>query len=140
MRHKDLINHPDPETRKLWTGGGEKEFGRLCQGYNETKGKDVLRFIHKHEVPSHKPVTYPRFTAAYRPEKADPCRIRITAGGDKLTYDGETATYGASLTTIKTHLNSVVSTPDAQYCSADCSNMYLETGLPDPQFVHFHLS
>ena len=45
MRHKDLINHPDPETRKLWPGGGEKEFGSLCQGYNETKGKDVLRFI-----------------------------------------------------------------------------------------------
>ena len=34
MRHKQLINHPDPEIRKLWMGGNEKEFGRLCQGYN----------------------------------------------------------------------------------------------------------
>ena len=33
------------KTRKLWSGGGEKEFGRLCQGYNVIKGKDVLGFI-----------------------------------------------------------------------------------------------
>ena len=93
-----------------------------------------MRFIRKDEVPipTHKSVTYPRFTAAYRPEKADLYRVRIRAGGDKLTDHGETATYGAGMTTIKTHLNSAVSTPGAKYCSADCSNVYLETGLPDP--------
>ena len=77
MRHKQLINHPDSEIRKQWVGGNEKE-----QGY-----KDVLRFIPEHEVPVHKPVTYPRFTAAYRPEKADPHRIQITTRGAKLTYN-----------------------------------------------------
>ena len=41
MRHKQLINHPYPDIRKLWVGGNEKKFGRLCQGYNDTKGKDV---------------------------------------------------------------------------------------------------
>ena len=40
----------------------------------------------------------------------------------------------------ETHLNSVVSTPKAKYCTADCSNMYLETGLPDPQYVRSHIS
>ena len=60
MRHKYLLNHPDPdpETRKLWTGGGEKEFGRLCQGNNNTKGKYVLRFIQKDEVSSNKRSTF----------------------------------------------------------------------------------
>ena len=70
MQHKQLISHPDPKIRKLWAGGNEKVFGRLCQGYDETKGKDVLKFIQEDEVPAHKPVTYPRFTAAYRPKKA----------------------------------------------------------------------
>ena len=77
-------------------------------GYNETKGKDVLRLIRKDKVPAYKPVTYPRFTVAYRPEKADSYRICITAGRDKLIHDGETANYGAGMTTIKTILNSVV--------------------------------
>ena len=26
MRHKQLINHPDPEIRKLWVDDNEKEF------------------------------------------------------------------------------------------------------------------
>ena len=97
MRHKQLINHPDPKIRALWNGGNEKEYGRLFQGFNTTKGKDVLHFIHKHEVPTDKTVTYPQCTAAYRPEKEDPYRVRITAGVDKLTYDGETATHAAGL-------------------------------------------
>ena len=78
-----------------------------------------MRFTREDKILAHKPVIYPRLTAAYRAKKADLYRIRITAGRDKLTYDGKTATYGAGLTTIKTHLNSVVSTPGAKYCSAN---------------------
>ena len=62
MRYMDLINHLDLDIRKLWSRGSEKELGRICQGHNETKGKDVLRFIRKDKVPADKPVTYPRCT------------------------------------------------------------------------------
>ena len=108
----------------------------LFQGFKDTPGKDVLIS----EIPADKKVTYPRVTTAYRPEKEDPYRTRITAGGDKLDYDGETATHSASMTTIKTHWNSVLSTKTAKYCTADCSNMYLESVLPSPQYVRFKLS
>jgi hypothetical protein len=140
MRYNDLIRHPNKETRDLWLGSGQKEYGRLFQGYKETEGKDVLKWIYKSEVPADKQVTYPRVTTAFRPEKEDPYRTQITAGGDKLDYDGETATHSASMTTIKTHWNSVLSTKDARYCTADCSNMYLESILPSPQFVRFKLT
>ena len=135
MRYNDLIKHPNKETRNLWIGSGEKEYGRLFQGFKDTPGKDVLKWIYKSEVPAEKQVTYPRVTTAFRPEKEDPYRTRITAGGDRLDYDGETATHSASMTTIKTHWNSVLSTKDAKYCTADCSNMYLESVLPSPQYM-----
>jgi len=140
MRYNDLIKHPNRETRDLWIGSGKKEYGRLFQGFKDTPGKDVLQWIYKSEVPKDKQVTYPRVTTAFRPEKEDPYRTRITAGGDRLDYDGETATHSAGMTTIKTHWNSVLSTKEAKYCTADCSNMYLESVLPSPQFVRFKLT
>ena len=42
--------------------------------------------------------------------------------------------------TIKVHWNSTVSTPNARYCSADISNMYLCSELPDAQYVKFPVS
>jgi hypothetical protein len=39
--------------------------------------------------------------------------------------------------TIKMHWNSVVSTPGAKYCTADISNMYLCSLLPDEEYVWF---
>ena len=138
MRYKDLINHPNLEIRNLWIrSGGEKEFGRLFQGYKDTKGKGVLVFIRKEDIPKDVKVTYARYTAAYRPEKADPYRTRITAGGDLLIYIGNTTTHTATSETIKIHWNSVISSPGYRYCTMDCSNMYLESFLPTPQYVRF---
>ena len=77
---------------------------------------------------------------AYRPEKSDPNRTRITAGGDKLDYEGDTATHSASMTIIKCHWNSVISTPKAKYATGDAGNMYLESTLPKPQYVKFKYS
>ena len=42
--------------------------------------------------------------------------------------------------TIKCHWNSVLSTPGAKYCTADISNMYLCSELPDAQYVRFQIS
>ena len=42
--------------------------------------------------------------------------------------------------TIKCHWNSVLSTPGAKYCTADISNMYLCSELPDAQYVRFNVS
>ena len=82
--YRELIKHPNEKIRNRWLTSGEDEFGRLFQGFepNGIEGMNVLRWIHKKEIPAHKSVTYPRYTVAYRPEKADPNRTRITVGGD----------------------------------------------------------
>ena len=98
---------------------------------------DVLDRIPRHKVPQHKKVTYPRYTVDIRPEKSESNRIRITAGGDQLDYHGNVSTHTASMETIKTHWNSVVSTPNARYCTGDISNMYLCSSLDDAEYVRF---
>ena len=100
---------------------------------------NVLDWIHRGEVPNGKKVTYPRYTVDYRPEKDEPYRTRITAGGNLLDYAGDTTTHTASMETIKCHCNSVLSTLGAKYCTADISNMYLCSELPDAQYVRFQI-
>ena len=38
-------------------------------------------------------VTYPRYVVAVRPEKSEPYRTRITAGGDRIDYEGNVTTH-----------------------------------------------
>jgi len=137
MSLKDLLQHPDPKVREIWEKSSCKEYGSLFQGHGDTEGMNVLTFIPKEDVPPDAKVTYPRTTVAYRPEKDDQNRTRITAGGDQLEYDGDTATHSASMTTIKCHWNSVLSTKYAKYATADLKNMYLKSWLPKPQYVRF---
>jgi len=66
-----------------------------------------------------------------RPEKAEPNRTRITAGGDRLKYFGDVSTESSSLETAKLLFNSIVSTPGAKCMTLDISNMYLNTPLKD---------
>ena len=121
--YKDLSRHPNPTIRHRWTTSGENEFGRLFQGFMDTKGMDVLDWIRYSDVPPHKTVTYPRCTVDIRPEKAEPYRTWITAGGNLLEYLGDVTTHPAGMETIKCHWNSVHSTKDAKYCTGDLSNM-----------------
>eukprot|EP00536_Pseudo-nitzschia_multiseries_P018927 jgi/Psemu1/58057/gm1.58057_g len=137
--YRDLIRHPKAQIQELWLKSGEDEFGRLFQGFqqNNIEGMDVLDWIRRTDVPIHKRVTYPRYTLPIRPEKADPYRTRITAGGDQLEYHGNVSTRTASMETIKTHWNSVVSSPGAKYCTGDISNMYLCFTLDEPEYIKF---
>jgi hypothetical protein len=137
VRYKDFINHPDPVIRKTWMESGEDKFGRLFQGFGDVEGKHVLEFFHKFEIPAGFEATYARYTAAKRPKKEKPNQCRITAGGDRLEYHGNTTTHTTSMETIKIHWNSTISTRGARYCTMDCSNMYLESFLPTPQYVRF---
>ncbi len=72
-----------------------------------------------------KDCTYVRIVCNERPEKADPNRVRITVGGNKINYPGNCGTPTAGLLTVKLPLNSVVSTPGAKWMTMDISNFYL---------------
>eukprot|EP00536_Pseudo-nitzschia_multiseries_P019208 jgi/Psemu1/59513/gm1.59513_g len=103
--YRDLIKHPKAAIQELWLKSGEDEFDWLFQGFqpNNIEGMD-----------------------------ADPYRTRITAGGDQLEYHREVSTRTASMETIKTHWNSVVSTPGAKYCKGDISNCTYAPHLMNP--------
>ncbi len=65
----------------------------------------------------------------YRPQKEDPHRIRITARGDLVTYNGELSVRTADINTAKLHWNSVISTPNAKYMCLDIKKNYLTVAL-----------
>ena len=52
--YRDLIKHHNPVIRLRWTKSGEKEFGRLCQGFEKEEGMDVIQWIPKTDMPSNK--------------------------------------------------------------------------------------
>lgn len=136
-KYRDLVNHHNDVIKQRWLRSAENEFARLFQGYNGVEGIDVLEWILRKNIPKDKQVTYPRYVVDIRPEKSEMYRTRITAGGDRIDYFGEVATHTASMETIKMHWNSVLSTPGARYCTADISNMYLCSDLPESEYVRF---
>ena len=129
-KYKKLAN--DPVTAKVWKNAFCHELGRLSQGYDTTKGTNTIRFM-KHDairnIPKDRTVTYARIVVDYRPQKADPNRVRITAGGNLIEYPDELTTRTADLITTKIMWNSVISTPGAKYKCIDIKNIYLATPM-----------
>ena len=53
------------------------------------------------DIPPDKTVTYARIVVDYWPQKADPNRVRLTAGGNLLNVPGDLSTKTADLKTSK---------------------------------------
>ena len=66
----------------------------MAQGDRKTgtPGMNAI-FVMTHEeiakIPKHKTITYARLVVDFRPQKSDPNRVRMTAGGNLITYAGE---------------------------------------------------
>ena len=88
-------------------------------------------------IPNDRTVTYTRIVVDYRPQKADPNRVRLTVGGNLIDYPGELTTRTADLTTTKMLWNSVISTKDARYLCLDIKNFYL--GTPMERFEYMKM-
>jgi hypothetical protein len=141
MEYRHLLKHP--KYRETWSKAFGKEIGRLAQGQKGVvNGTDALFFIPKSDVPPERlrDITYARICANYRPEKADPNRIRITLGGNLVNYPGDVGTRTADLLTVKLLLNSVISTPGARFMSLDISNFYLMAPMTRYKYVRMNLS
>ena len=87
----------------------------MAQGDNKTEEKGTNSiFILNHEeiknIPKDCVVTYARIVVDFRPQKKDPNRVHMTAGGNLIKYPGELTTRTADLTTSKVIWNSVLST------------------------------
>ena len=105
---------------------------------DRTKGTNTIEFMSHAEIakiPKGKVVMYARIVVDFRPQKEDPNRVRITAGGNLIDYPHELTTRTADLTTTKIMWNSTISTRGARYAASDAKNFYLATPLDDPEYM-----
>ena len=119
----------DPVTAETWQTAFGKDFGGMAQGNNKTgqRGTNAM-FVMTHAdiaraYDAKKFFTFANPVVDYRPQKEDPNRIRITAMGNLITYDGELSVRTADINTVKLHWNSVVSTPNARYMCLDIKKL-----------------
>jgi hypothetical protein len=150
LEHRQLRQHP--KYKETWDASYSKELGRLCQGLgNETaakpsptkvEGTDTFRPIHFGDIPVDRcaDVTYTKVVCEVRSQKEDPNRTRITIGGNRICYPGDTGTRTGSLEVVKLQANSVLSTLDARFACYDISNFYLGTPLDRPEYVRIKLA
>ena len=141
--YKKLMN--DPATKDIWQRAFSKDFGGMAQGCNVTgqKGTNAI-FVMTHaqiaNIPKDRTITYARVVVDFRPQKEDPHRIRITAGGNLINYPGELSTRTADLTTSKLMWNSVLSTEGAKYMCLDIQNFYLSAPLDRFEYMKIPLA
>jgi hypothetical protein len=121
--YKKLMN--DPVTVEVWQTAFKKDFGGMAQGCNKTgqKGTNAMFVMTKADIASAlaagQKFTYANPVVDHRPQKEDPNRIRITAGGNLIQCESELSVCTADINTAKLHWNSVVSTDDARYMCLD---------------------
>ena len=91
-------------------------------------------------IPADRTITYGRIVIDYRPQKDDPNRVRITAGGNLITdYPGEITTRTADLTTSKILWNSVLSTDGAEFMGIDIKNFFPTAPLDRYEYMKMPL-
>ena len=119
----------------IWQNSNCEEIGRLAQGYGTIEGANTIHFISRSAIPRGRKAAYLRVVSAYRPEKANPHRIRWTVGGDKVDYPFEVSTKTADLTTAKLLFNSVLSMPEAKFFGIDLKDFYLGTPMDRYEYM-----
>ena len=128
--------------RDIWTKSLSNEWGRLAQGNHAgVNYTDTIDFIRRNDIPSGRKITYATFVLDYRPLKSEPHRIRITVGGDRLTYPFDTGSPAANLLETKLLLNSTISDAHrgSRFMSADLKNFFLATPMARDEFMRVKL-
>jgi hypothetical protein len=139
MRHL-LVN---PKYKELWVKSYTIELGCLAQGIpSVSNGTNTIIFIGHNDVPidRRKDVTYGRVCVNYCPEKANPNWTHLKVGGNRITYSGNCGAPTVDMVTVKIHLNSVVSTKGAHYCTINLKDSYLNTPMAHPEFMRMKLA
>ena len=114
------------------------EFGRLAQGNKYgVRSTNTIDFIHKHEVPAGRDVTYASFVCDYRPLKREQHRVRIVVGGDKSSYPSDAASPATDLLETKVIIKSVISDAHkgARFLSADLKDYFLATPMNRSEYM-----
>lgn len=136
--------YKDPALKEDWIIAFGKEFGNIAQGdeLTGTPGTNCVFVMSPEDIPNipkDRVVTYASIAVDYRPQKEDPNRVRITAGGNLIKYPHELTTRTADLTTSKILWNSVVSTEGARFMCLDISSFYLCTPMDRYEYMKIPL-
>ena len=124
--------------KHIWNISLSNEWGRLAQGNKHgVTSTDTIDFIHQHEVPRDRDVTYATFVLDYRPLKAEPYRVRITCGGDKLSYPLDAGSPAADMLETKILINSTISDAHkgARFMSTDIKDFFLASPMDKPEYM-----
>jgi hypothetical protein len=124
----------DPATAETWMTAFGKDFGGMCQGDDKTGqlGTNAVFVMTPSNVPlipTDRTVTYARVVIDHCPQKADPNRIQITAGGNLINYPGKLTTRTTDVMTAKLLWNSMLSMPEAKNMCLDIKKFYLSAPL-----------
>jgi hypothetical protein len=141
VEYRQLLKSTDGP---LWEARAVEEWARVAQGLPSagipvTAGTNSIRFISRNELPPGRTATYPHIVVADRPQKKQTKRVRITVVGDRIDYPGIVATKAADLATVKLLLNSVISTPAAEFMTLDIQDFYLNTPMKRAEYVRVAL-
>jgi hypothetical protein len=140
--YKKLMHNP--ATSETWHTAFGKDFGGMAQGDDKTgqKGTNSI-FVMTHDkisrIPKNQTVTYAWVVVDFRPQKADPHCIWVSAAGNLINYPGELSTRTADLTTSKLMCNSVLSTEGAKCTVLDIKNFYLTAPLDRFEYMKMPL-
>ena len=66
--------------------------------------------------------------------------MRWTAGGDRVIYEGDLTAPTANIVTVACHINSIISDPNAKYCTIDVKDFYLGTPMKESEYLRVSLS
>eukprot|EP00957_Ditylum_brightwellii_P203079 15333128-Ditylum_brightwellii.AAC.1 len=127
LEYRDLIKMDKYDG--VWTGSFTKKLNQLAQGLCRHKGTKTINFICVTDMPNGQQATYGRIVVYYRPQKADPNKIKLTVGGNRVDYTYNASTLTADLTTSNILMNSTMSTPNTKFMMSDINNFYLNTPL-----------
>ena len=79
--------------KPLWERAYANDLGRLAQGvHGRVQGTNTVFFISPNKVTTNKKVTYGKKEVSICSNKTETHRVQLTVGGDKLPFDGDTAT------------------------------------------------
>jgi hypothetical protein len=99
-------------------------------------GTKTMHFMHPLELPAKQKATYLSICANYCHHKAKPECIQFTIRGDKINYKDKESTPTAKVTTFKLLINSIISTKDACFMTADIKDFYLKTPMNQFEYMN----
>ena len=98
-------------------------------------GTRTIHFIPRSGIPKGKKVLYLNIVVDIQDHKAVQKWVRIIVGGDQSHFKGEKTTYTVDVTTVKMHIQSVLSTVGEKHMGIDLKDFYLATSMEEYKYV-----